>query len=148
MANSQRRRQKRTARNDVISLLREVEGHRTTVRRIRELLEGDRNPSQVHAGDWFTTIEYVRDETNIELVLYTETRYADQPDEAMIRSLGDYGLWCIVAGWSERTGFSRDKIARLDVEDSFRFAQSGDPVPKLLPLKEAKRRMKAFAEDR
>ena len=130
-----------------MDLLREVEEYRTTVRRIRELLEGKRDPSQVKAGDWFATIEYVRRETDTELVLYSESRRDDAPDEAVIRSLGDMGLWCIVAGWSERAGYSVDKIARFDVEESLRFRQSDDPVPELLELEEAKRRAKAFAED-
>jgi len=140
---------KRTDDNqpDALELIREVERHRTTVRRIRELLEGERDPSQVKAGDWFTTIEYVRDETGVELVLYTENRYDDAPDSAKITSLGDDGLWCIVAGWAENVGFSRDKIAKFDVEESFRFAQTGDSVPELLDLETAKQRVKAFAAD-
>ncbi|WP_455448152.1 hypothetical protein [Natrinema thermotolerans] len=123
-----------------------MEGYRTTVRRIRELLEGERDLSEIKPGDWFAAIEYVREETGVELVLYREDRYADAPDSAKITSLGDDGLWCIVAGWSERAGFSRDKIAKFDMEESMRFAQSDDPVPELLPLAEAKRRAKAFAE--
>ena len=136
---------KRTADKQPIDLLRNVEGHRTTVRRVRELLAGERDPSQVKAGDFFTAIEYVRDETDTELVLYSESRHDDAPDTATIRSLGDMGLWCIVAGWSERVGYSREKIARFDVEESLRFAQADDPVPELLELEAAKRRVKAFA---
>ncbi len=147
MSKSETRPDKRTAdkSTDAIALLRDVEGSRTTVRRVRELLEGDRELPEVKPGDWFATIEYVRDDLDTELVLYHEHRYDDAPDEARITSLGDNGLWCIIAGWSERAGFSRDKIAKFDVEDSFRFTQSSDSVPKLLELDEAKRRVKAFA---
>ena len=133
---------------DAVALLRQVEGHRTTVRRVRELLEGERDPSQLKAGDWFAAIEYVRRETGVELVLYRETRTDNAPDSAKITSLGDDGLWCIIAGWSERAGFTRKKIAKFDVEESFRFTQSSDPVPELLPLTDAKARTKAFAEGR
>lgn len=141
---------KRTARNcpDSLALIRQVERNRSTVRRVRELLEGTRDASELKLGDWFTTIEYVREETGVELVLYCEHRYTDAPDEARITSLGDDGLWCIVAGWSERAGYTRDKIAKFDIEESFRFAQSGDSVPELLTLEDAKARVKAFAEAR
>lgn len=107
---------------DSLGLIRQAERHRTTVRRIRELLDGTRNLSQIKAGDWFTTIEYVRDETNTELVLYNEHRYADAAYEARITSFGDDGIWCIVAGWSERAGYTHDKMARWNVEESFRSA--------------------------
>jgi len=103
--------------------------------------------SAVKSGDYFTAIEYVRDELGVELVLYQEHEYADHADEARITSLSDDGLWSIIAGWSERAGFSTTKIARWDVEESFCFAQSDDPVPELLALDEAKRRAKAFAAE-
>ncbi len=124
-----------------VDLLRTVEGSRTTVRRVREYLEGDRDATDVKHTDWFTTLEYVRDETDVELVLYSETDTADST-QAKITSLSDDGLWAIIAGWSARAGYSVDKYPRHEVEEGFRFGQIDAD---LVALAEAKRRAKRFA---
>jgi len=124
-----------------LSLLRAVEGSRTTVRRVREYLEGDRDATDVKHTDWFTTLEYVRSETDTELVIYTETDTAGST-QAKITSLSDDGLWAIIAGWSARAGYSVDKYPRHEVGEGFRFGQL---EADLVALAEAKRRAKRFA---
>lgn len=125
-----------------LALLRRVEGNRTTVRRVRECLEGQRTPQTVKHTDWLTAFEYVRDETGVELVFYSEVDH-DDSRQVSIKSLHDDGRQVIIAGWSARIGYSVTTMKRREFEEGMRFTYS---TPTLLPLAEAKERAHAFAD--
>ncbi|MFC7216443.1 hypothetical protein ACFQO4_20505 [Saliphagus sp. GCM10025334] len=122
-----------------LELIRRAEKSRTTVRRIRELLEGDRCVSTIKQGDWFATVEHVRDETGVDLVLYSENRYG-----ASVKGLDESGLWVVSASFDERVGFGKSKRPRWDVEDGLTFFQPNDPHPEYCRLEDAKARLEQF----
>lgn len=124
-----------------LELIRSVERNRSKVRRVREVLEGDRDPRNCKKDDWLATLEYVRDGTDTELVLYTEIDYDDYPKTVRIIALHDNGRQTIRAGWSEIGGRFASKASRREEQERFRFSTW---VPTMIPLEEAKARAKAF----
>ncbi|MFP8891821.1 hypothetical protein ACLI4U_18925 (plasmid) [Natrialbaceae archaeon A-CW2] len=119
-----------------LELIKRAERSRTTVRRVREYLEGDRCISEVQKGDWFATLEYVREETGVELALFSEY------DTVRLQALDDSGLWVLQATYNDVTGYSTNKRPRWDVEEGFAFRQSGDHGPEIVRLETAKQRFR------
>ena len=143
MSKSNSPREKRTdSQQTVLSLVQQVERGRRTVRRVREHLDGERDASRVKPADWFATIDYVRDELGVELVLY-RAEDGMGVDSASIFATDDDGrtLHCAyneVNGHSGPTHWFRE-----DAEEVIRHTS-----PDLLPIDDAKARLQRFAEVR
>lgn len=131
----------------VEELLARAESGRTRVSRILEHVRDDRTPDRVHHKDWFATLEHVKTETNVDLVLYSESTHEDAPDSAKILAVDDQYGRIIHCGWSEYSGeFQKPTYQnRDDVEEGFRFYQSGDETPEILRLEDAKDQLREFA---
>lgn len=127
--------------DEPIDLIRQVERHRNTVRRVREALERKRVPRKIKKGDWFTTIEYIRDELGVELVLNCQSEREDAADQALMISLHYNCLWAVLAGWAETAGYSVNKMPHWEAEESFRF---DSVLPTVLTLEDAKARVDDF----